>query len=146
MTRDFNFHPELKGVAQRAHTQTVHRDRYGDPNRALQAMAEAAIHERCDAVRQKAKEHLARNGASFIEREYQKLRRENPLQPMASLARGPKPPPGAPTIKDARDAALRQRAESNVNARHYRRLATIQIIERRMVRAMDRERSRTLTR
>ncbi len=142
MSGEDGFRPDLRGLPREAFRTSVDAERFADPSRHEQALRAREVELKAAQLREQVRTHQGRMEERFIEREYARLKRTEPLSPQHSLARGPRPPFRTSNQSISHEQALRMKAEANVKLNFQKRLHRIDVIERRQVRDIMRGQSR----
>ena len=127
MTADNPFRPDLAGTARK---HFVGVQGMSLPANETLEFRIFKLENRAEKLRDAQTRHHQKHRGQFIDAEYKKLQRLNPLNPGWSRSAGPRPPGGHQSQRTSHQHAWRQLAEANVDCRHERRLYTISAIER----------------
>lgn len=136
MSDDFAFRSDLKGEVKDAFDVSNPPTHYGPDNREL-AFRVFKVQSKAAELQETARSHFSKHRDTWIEKEFAKLKRENPLQPGLSLSRGPKAPGSISNTRQAHRDSLLKLAAAKVDLRQEVRLHTIKAIEDFQVRKLE---------
>ncbi len=133
MSKSGEFRPDLKGVAHRAFRRASQQTVRPDGRYHGNAFQIYEVERKAAALREKCRAHFAKHKDRWVEKEFGKLLRQNPLKPAQSLEAGPKAPGGISNHQASHRSALMTLATANVELRQQRRLHNIQKLEHHQI-------------